>query len=304
MSMSKTQPPLRSTATVAGLPSRLRDSKDAPASFSYTPSQLTATRNQGSCGDCWAFAITGMIADRVKLSSHLDVPLSVQNLIECTPGFGSPCQGNDVGYALRHLPPLFPEALFPYSQTGSGKLPKCAQVDLAQVYHVTDHQPSVLHGKGEKLIENMKAHIYHEGPIVGALLRVPPDFLYYNGKSVYTPPSTYKSEGGHAIEIVGWGETSSQVPYWVCRNSWGEDWPSSPSIGPGFFMIRQGINACGIEEVAYTTSFSVQNPKMITPLTPNFVIGYTRSPIQRNVYVPVLILILVAGILLYTQKRK
>jgi C1A family cysteine protease len=26
----------------------------------------------------------------------------------------------------------------------------------------------------------------------------------------------------HDIEVVGWGETTDGLPYWVCRNSWGE----------------------------------------------------------------------------------
>jgi hypothetical protein len=300
-------PPLRSTATATGLPSKTHSLVNVPATFSYAPSQLTPTRDQGTCGDCWAFAITGMIADRVKLFSKIEVPLSVQNLIECTPGFGPPCDGNDVGYALRHLPPLFPEALFPYTQTQSRRVPDCPQVDLQQVYHVTDHLPAVLSGKGKKLIENMKAHIYHEGPIVGALLRVPSDFLYYDGKTIYTPPSSYKSAGGHAIEIVGWGEKDN-VPYWICRNSWGASWPVNPSIGPGFFMIRQGVNACGIEEVAYTTAFTVKNPKEIVPATPNFIIGYIHVPFHEGVYnqtdLTILILILIGGVWLYSRKRR
>jgi len=43
------------------------------------------------------------------------------------------------------------------------------------------------------------------------------------------------SVGGHAVEIVGWGEDSvgkDTVPYWIVKNSWGADWGDS-----GYFWI-------------------------------------------------------------------
>jgi len=42
--------------------------------------------------------------------------------------------------------------------------------------------------------------------------------------------------GGHAIEIVGWG-TESNVPYWIVKNSWNEDWGEK-----GFFRIVRGTD--------------------------------------------------------------
>lgn len=30
--------------------------------------------------------------------------------------------------------------------------------------------------------------------------------------------------GGHAVKIVGWGETDDNVPYWIVANSWNTSW--------------------------------------------------------------------------------
>ena len=41
--------------------------------------------------------------------------------------------------------------------------------------------------------------------------------------------------GGHAVEIVDYGTTSSGIDFWVVKNSWGDDWGEG-----GYFRIRRG----------------------------------------------------------------
>lgn len=49
--------------------------------------------------------------------------------------------------------------------------------------------------------------------------------------------------GGHAIKIIGWGVTSTNVAYWIVANSWNVQWGMN-----GFFQILRGVNECGIEQ--------------------------------------------------------
>jgi len=58
------------------------------------------------------------------------------------------------------------------------------------------------------------------GPVEGAFT-VYEDFLTYKS-GVYSHKSG-SALGGHAIKILGYG-TENGTPYWLCANSWNEDW--------------------------------------------------------------------------------
>lgn len=225
-----------------------------PDNFRYEPEHLTPERDQGACGSCWAFALSSVLADIIKIKGGPNVPLSVQNLLNCHKSAG--CGGADIDEAVKDIPPeaFIPESSAPYTaHEGTFKPDKC--INTVNGYHVTHNKTTTyqIDGTGQELIRNMKAHIFHDGPIIGAMLEVFPDFTNYDGTSIYTPASKQTSEGGHAIEILGWGKNEEGVEYWICRNSWGDSWPANhiPGNGKGWFYIKLGVNACRIEESAY-----------------------------------------------------
>lgn len=104
-------------------------------------------------------------------------------------------------------------------------------------------------------IQNMQLSIMNNGPIMVGL-NVYTNFLYYpQTGAIYrqqssitiggrTIPVTY--EGAHAVQIVGWGETTdgngNALPYWICQNQWGTDWGYD-----GYFFIEKGVNFANIE---------------------------------------------------------
>ena len=53
--------------------------------------------------------------------------------------------------------------------------------------------------------------------------------------------------GGHAVKLIGWGETNEGVKYWIIANSWNETCGEN-----GYFRILTGVNECGIEGSAST----------------------------------------------------
>jgi hypothetical protein len=98
----------------------------------------------------------------------------------------------------------------------------------------------------------VKKHIYQYGPVQGGYL-VFKNFrsgaftkvnggvylengIYDEGELHFDPAQTSSANyiGSHAIAIIGWGVqkgiivdnsgTKADVPYWYCRNSWGETW--------------------------------------------------------------------------------
>jgi len=259
-----------------GLKRRTMKAIDLPDNFKYPAGTLTATRDQGQCGSCWAFGSLTSIQDRIMLHSQLNVPLSVQYVLDCVPinGGGDPCGGNDVGFALSKFPKdgIIAEAGYPYLQIGGGPVvDQCPNekagyraVVKSQNYYLTEEftgdapSPKQI----EANIVNMKSHIMAEGPIIGVMLQVFPDLNNYDGISVYEPSPGQKSDGGHCVEIIGWGKNNSGTEYWICRNSWGESWPAQhlQGMGVGWFYVKMR-GASLMEHYAYAAIPTVVDSK-------------------------------------------
>jgi len=334
---SFSRPPVKTTASRAGLKLRVIKSDEAlPESFAWHPETLTEIRDQGQCGTCWAFATATSLADRIMIQSKgaVNVPLSAQHFVNCAsyPGNG-PCDGNDVGWALAHVPRdgFIAESVRPYRMiNGGNQVYQCkVETDPSEYEVKVPTQTSYCLTSGNHTpadIQNMKAHIYHEGPIIGAMLAVYPDLSNYDGLSIYEPAPGQESEGGHAIEIVGWGKNQDGVEYWICRNSWGPSWPQNhlEGMGKGWFYVKMGSNVCRMEEYAYasvpdmvnqanapdvteTDAFSGQSgvPSVDPSYTPS---GYTSSTSDGDSWnktvFNLLILLLIALIIYKIAIRK
>ncbi|RRT47643.1 hypothetical protein B296_00053600 [Ensete ventricosum] len=65
-------------------------------------------------------------------------------------------------------------------------------------------------------------------------------FRLYKG-GVYTSDTCGKTpmDVNHAVLAVGYG-VEDGVPYWLIKNSWGEDWGVD-----GYFKMEMGKNMCG-----------------------------------------------------------
>lgn len=96
-------------------------------------------------------------------------------------------------------------------------------------------------------MENMQRHIAEYGPIYAAI-DATTAFLSWDFKSkpMYTGGGSVA--GGHAINVVGWGN-SDGTDYWIIRNSWGGAWADR-----GYAKFRRGVNLDGIEGKECTAS--------------------------------------------------
>ena len=96
--------------------------------------------------------------------------------------------------------------------------------------------------------DNIKAEIFKWGPVCSSFL-VYQDFYSFNptkdGVYIHDPSFT-EIVGGHAIEIVGWGEypdnKGKPIPFWWVKNSWGHKYGYN-----GYFRFLRGKNQCEIE---------------------------------------------------------
>lgn len=247
-----------------------------PENFCWQPQDLTSTFDQGQCGSCWAHAASSVLGDRVSVQTNgkIRTALSIQQIMECSDYLKDPpppttpdgCSGNEVYITLKSLEDknIGLNAHNQYLRQYSGKPsdPKsCASGLQADKYSVAVSSAFLISepiGKpgddaNGRNIENMKSHIFNEGPIIGCF-QVYPDFMDYDGLTIYQPSqqaiANAKNIGGHAIEIIGWGkDPATGAGYWVCRNSWGMAWPQNhkPCSGTGNFFFLMGVNCCQIE---------------------------------------------------------
>jgi cathepsin B len=195
--------------------------------------------NQLQCGSCWAFSAAEVLSDRVAIATKkASPPLSPEDLVSCDKN-DMGCQGGRLSSAWSYLKNtgIVTDKCFPYS-AGGGKAPACATkcVDGESFTRQKASSAYAING-----VTNMQKDISTNGPIQVAF-SVYKSFMSYKS-GVYTKHFwELLPEGGHAVKIVGWG-TDSGTDYWLVANSWGTTWGLD-----GFFKIKRGTNACGIEQ--------------------------------------------------------
>lgn len=265
------RPVLSSVKGADLLPLRvLKASVPIPENFCWQSQDLTSTLDQGQCGSCWAHATVSILGDRVSAQTNgaVRTALEVQQVMECSDYLKgiSPvgCEGNEIYVALKSLVGKGTKlcAAGQYDRKYGAKSSTQASCSSASddKYHVTVNDAFLISepvktpgdDANKRNIENMKNHIYFEGPIIGTFL-VYPDFMNYDGTTIYEPSKAAlagQPEGAHAIELIGWGtDAASGVGYWVGRNSWGTSWPANHKqcAGTGTFYMKMGSNTCEIE---------------------------------------------------------
>jgi len=93
---------------------------------------------------------------------------------------------------------------------------------------------------------NIRHNIYSWGP-VSTTFKIYTDFYTFDVKNeIYEWNGKGPQVGGHAVEIVGWGN-NGEKDYWIIKNSWGKEWGRN-----GYFYMIRGINNCEIEENVIT----------------------------------------------------
>lgn len=242
--------------------------KKLPDFILYKPEYLTPVRNQGDCGSCWAFSVCDILSDRLMIQTGglFNQNLSVQQLMSCFDRNG--CDGGSPEDACMWLSktqyPLITSREMPYREANGGYvLSKCPKKFKKKQHKVRVKEGSVkslvefISEEGynktilKKNIENMKRALVESGPFYCAM-SVYDDLFSFSGIEVYKRKKGADLIGGHAIQVIGYSNKGVdkrpgfEDAYWICRNSWGKDWPIE-SIMSGYFTVEMGVNMCGIE---------------------------------------------------------
>mgnify|MGYP000075358913 CR=1 FL=1 len=219
---------------------------------------LTRVKNQKIplyCGSCWALAITSGISDRIKImrkGAFPEISLAAQILLNCNrANFG--CNGGVKTWAFDWIRAnyLTDESCSPYMARSYRDGLNCDEMTYCKEcssngtcwvpkkynkYTISDYGLIK-----EDDIETMMKEIFNNGPLTCSVNQKAIDAEYKGGSGVFG--SKDKGPITHAITIVGWGETDEGTPYWIMKNSFGEDWGDR-----GFIKIYRGNNTVRIEE--------------------------------------------------------
>jgi len=232
------------------------------ASTQYPQCQTIGTiYDQAECGSCWAFGCVESASDRmcIQTSAKTDLLLSFMEMVCCGPDDG--CEGGDPYDAYNFIVqnglvtatcspytiPTCPPAQEPC--LNFVPTPPCVQqCNDSENWNQCNHQFATSYGVSSDQTAIM-TEIFTNGP-VEACFSVYQDFLTY--KSGVYQYQTGDFLGGHCIKIIGWGvDTTSNLPYWLCNNSWTTYWGDD-----GQFMILRGEDECGIEDMVVAGMYS------------------------------------------------
>ena len=199
---------------------------------------VTPIKNQGNCGDCWAFGTVGPLESQILLQNNSTVDLSEQYLVSCNLS-GWSCDGGwwahdyhmDLAGQDNNSPGAVLAASDPYTGTDSAcRGPYNHPYKLTNWAYVGSEE-------AVPTIDEIKQAIYTYGPISAAVY-AGPEFQVYSGGIFNTNES---GQINHAIVLVGWNDDlGPDNGYWILRNSWGTSWGES-----GYMRIRYGINQVG-----------------------------------------------------------
>ncbi|XP_006044419.2 cathepsin F isoform X1 [Bubalus kerabau] len=196
---------------------------------------VTNVKDQGMCGSCWAFSVTGNVEGQWFLKRGTLLSLSEQELLDCDKT-DKACLGglpSNAYSAIQTLGGLETEDDYSYR----GRLQTCSfSAEKAKVY-IND---SVELSKNE---QKLAAWLAKNGPVSVAINAFGMQF-YRHGISHPLRPLCSPWLIDHAVLLVGYGNRSA-TPFWAIKNSWGTDWGEE-----GYYYLHRGSGACGVNIMA------------------------------------------------------
>ena len=277
-----------------------------PKSFSLL-GQLkynASERDQGMCGNCWAWAGTGVMeidyARQMKKSDRFSVQFLDSN-------YNGGCGSNAAccGGWLDNLASFYKvkKIIVPWSnanahyQDGSRSCGSCSalpayKISASPSYEVASISSSRIPTQGlpqEQAIANIKG-VLLQGKAIWFGFFLPDAASWSNFQEFWgSKPETalwrpdyacgrtysYQSGGGHAVLCLGYNDTDPNNRYWIMLNSWG-DTPGRPA---GLFRVAMDMNYnCSYTGLGYafywmTLDMSYDAGQNSPPQTPSAVQG-------------------------------
>ena len=214
---------------------------EAPTEVDWrTKGAVTEVGDQGKCGSCYAFAVTGSVeAQHFRKTGKL-LSLSVQQLVDCSEDKREDaCEGGVLEEAFQYIHDnngIDTEKSYPYVSGKTGVMQKKCHFNASTIGSTVAGFATVPKGDETALALAVAAN----GPTTIQVDAFGDEFLFYS-HGIYSHDNCENDINSinHAMLIVGYGPD-----YWLVKNSWGTAWGMK-----GYIKFKRGINMCGIANI-------------------------------------------------------
>ncbi|KAH8307466.1 hypothetical protein KR044_012866 [Drosophila immigrans] len=195
-----------------------------------TKGAVTAVKNQGRCGSCWAFAAVATLESQQFLKTGKLIELSEQNLLDCSKA-NHGCHGGRASEALKYIKHnhgIDTAASYPY-KAKTGHCHYKSSHTGAAVRNIVSVKP-----RSEAALA---AAVATKGPVA---VSVDATHMHHYKRGVLR--KTCHKGSNHAVTVVGYGSDSRLGAFWLVKNSWGRHYGEQGYVR----MARNHHNMCHI----------------------------------------------------------
>jgi cathepsin L len=263
-------------------------------------------KSQGSCGSCWAVAVSVVLQAHAEIYAHKpNRTFSAQELVSCVPnpdacGGDGGCRGATAELAFDYVNKhgIATENEFPYQaaditcphslvqvhvEAGSRQLlRRLSRTGNTRVAVESDNAARMDFGMQgflrlpENKYEPLKRAVAEKGPVAVAVAADGQWFSY--GKGVFDECDSRVIN--HAVVLIGYGvDAGSSLKFWNIQNSWGSAWGEY-----GFIRLVRGDDEsnCGIDRQPEQGTACRGGPKEVTVCGACGILYDTALPLLAN----------------------
>jgi len=196
---------------------------------------VTAVKNQGQCGSCWAFSSTGVLESFYFINNGQLLSFSEQQIVDCASDAGQGCGGGwpylAIDYAAKYG--LETEEDYPYNAKDN-----TCKYDASKAHKICSGHKMVLPKSSAQLKAALVANP------VSVVIEADQDVFQFYSSGVISTGCGASID--HAVLAVGYQKVGALEAF-IVKNSWSSNWGSDGYVYISTIQkFNGGQGACGI----------------------------------------------------------